>query len=102
MNRVRAKELLPIIQAYSEGKDIEVLDHTLAGDSWDYMGDDLNFSSEDLSYRVKPEPEVIYVNKMTGSKPSAYSTARDAMDCIANETEYEYVQKKFIEVQDND
>lgn len=50
MNRERAKELLPLIQAYAEGKNLQYL---YDGDTWIDV-DDPRFS-DDLCYRVKPE-----------------------------------------------
>jgi hypothetical protein len=53
MTRERAKELLPIIQAYAEGKDVQVFD----GCQWH----DLSKPSpafEGLEYRIKPEPKL--------------------------------------------
>ena len=54
MNRNQAKELLPIIQAYAEGKAIE--SRCIKGDKslW-YDDEDPSFDN-DLEYRIKPEP----------------------------------------------
>ena len=50
MTREEAKELLPIIQAYAEGKTIQILD----GDKWkDVYTTDFYGSSN--KYRIKPE-----------------------------------------------
>ena len=55
MNRNQAKELLPIIQAYSEGKAIE--SRCIKGDKslW-YDDEDPSFDN-DFEYRLKPEPK---------------------------------------------
>ena len=55
MNRNQAKALLPIIQAYAEGKTIE--SRCIKGDKslW-YDDEDLSFD-DDLEYRIKPEPK---------------------------------------------
>ena len=55
MNRNQAKELLPIIQAYAEGKAIE--SRCIKGDKslW-YDDEDPSFDN-DLEYRIKPEPK---------------------------------------------
>ena len=50
MTREEAKELLPIIQAYSEGKTIEYL----IDDKWIELKDP-TFNYNDSVYRVKPE-----------------------------------------------
>ena len=60
MNREQAKVLLPIIQAFSEGKQIQWLKPD--SDEWiDVVGGD-NVDFEDLTesnvaYRIKPEPK---------------------------------------------
>ena len=55
MNRNQAKALLPIIQAYAEGKAIE--SRCIKGDTslW-YDDEDPSFDN-DLEYRIKPEPK---------------------------------------------
>ena len=55
MNRKEAKELMPIIQAFAEGKAIE--SRCIKGDKslW-YDDEDPSFDN-DLEYRIKPEPK---------------------------------------------
>lgn len=55
MNRNQAKALLPIIQAYAEGKAIE--SRCIKGDKslW-YDDEDPSFDN-DFEYRIKPEPK---------------------------------------------
>lgn len=53
MNRSQAKELLPIIQAFAEGKTILVQEDI----DWCYLGDDADFNLNPLRYRIKPEPK---------------------------------------------
>ena len=50
MTREEAKELLPIIQAYAEGKDIEIL-----FDSEWITGTHLDFTLSPENYRIKPK-----------------------------------------------
>lgn len=50
MNREQAKELLPIIQAFAEGKTIQAA----GGRGW-YDVDNINSNS--CKYRIKPEPK---------------------------------------------
>ena len=62
MNRERARELLPIIRAYAEGKDVQlgsgknedgsVLWLDIPDPCWDGHG----------KYRIKPEPRVFWVH----------------------------------------
>lgn len=53
ITRKNAKELLPIIKAYSEGKEIEFLN--LEG-KWKLLTDPI-FDGEPFKYRIKPEPK---------------------------------------------
>ena len=52
MNRNQAKELLPFIQAFAEGKEIQQTD----GYDW-YDLDDPDFMANGNSYRIKPGPK---------------------------------------------
>ena len=52
MNREKAKALLPIIQAFAEGKTIEHCDNG----AW-WCDEDLSFSGDPSEYRIKPEPK---------------------------------------------
>ena len=53
MDRKQAKELLPIIQAFAEGKTILVQEDI----DWRYLSDDADFNLNPLRYRIKPEPK---------------------------------------------
>ena len=53
ITRENAKKLLPIIKAYSEGKEIEFLN---LGKKWKLLPDP-NFDGEPFQYRIKPEPK---------------------------------------------
>ena len=53
MNRQQAKELLPIIQAFAEGKTILVQD----GIDWCYLSNESDFNLNPQRYRIKPEPK---------------------------------------------
>lgn len=56
MNRKEAAELLPIIQAYAEGKTILVKDKRLSDeeDNWN-EANDCSFDIEKIDYRIKSE-----------------------------------------------
>jgi len=96
MNRSRAKELLPIIQAFAEGKDIQwQFDDEPDKSTWRAAGDIKERA--DCIYRIKPEPEVIYVNKPIIGKGSAYSSQYAAKGAALG-TNHQYIAKKFIEV----
>lgn len=53
MNRQEAKELLPIIQAFAEGKTILVQDCI----DWCYLSNESDFNLNPQRYRIKPEPK---------------------------------------------
>ena len=53
MTREQAKELLPIIQAFAEGKTIEIYNNT----EWqDLIIESIKFDCKPSCYRIKPEP----------------------------------------------
>lgn len=56
MNRNQAKELLPIIKAFSEGKTIQVKQTTGEWVSFSHISH-MSFDSEPKCYRIKPEPK---------------------------------------------
>nr|DAO34870.1 MAG TPA: hypothetical protein [Crassvirales sp.] len=59
MNRQQAKELLPIIQAFAEGKTIQYqYQYTHPTPQWrDVLpGESVGFSSHSSRYRIKPKP----------------------------------------------
>lgn len=54
MTREEAKELLPIIQAFAEGKTIEIYDNR----EWqDLIIGSIKFDCKPSRYRIKPEPK---------------------------------------------
>lgn len=54
MTREEAKELMPIIQAYAEGKEIEIF----IDGKWKIMANqNQDFGCGPSSYRIKPEPK---------------------------------------------
>lgn len=58
MTREEAKELLPIIKAFSEGKEIQI--KPKEGKFWSSSYTNINFSDLSMKtteYRIKPEPE---------------------------------------------
>lgn len=55
MDRNQAKELLPIIQAYAEGKVIE--SRCIKGDKSLWYDDEDPSFDDDFEYRIKPEPK---------------------------------------------
>lgn len=70
MNRKQAKEMLPIIQAFAEGKGVE----TKTGSGWISI-ENMSFAGNPESYRIKPEPE--------------YRPFKDAEECWAEMHKHE-------------
>ena len=92
MNREHIKELLPILQAYVEGKEIEV---RINGE-WVALGGHSYFTNAPETYRIKSEPRVIYVNIYKSGGYGAHNTAEAASGAVsAAVAEYTV---KFIEV----
>lgn len=56
MTREEARVLLPIIQAYAEGKTIQVIDTTDQCGKWEDVTD-LKINTDFEEYRIKPEPK---------------------------------------------
>lgn len=63
MNREQAKELLPIIKAFAEGKTIQVQE----GIDWCYLRNNADFNLNPSIYRIKPS--------------SKYRPFKDAEEC---------------------
>ena len=55
MTREEAKELLPVIKAFAEGKTIQVKVTDNRWYDWKDKTDELNFESGPQRYRIKPE-----------------------------------------------
>ena len=98
MNREEAKELLPIIQAFAEGKEVQCKDGM--GEWHHECATDPHFSNNE--WRIAPEPEVVYVNKLSGlcgGQARMYSTVLEANKAapLGGGSDYVYIAKKFIE-----
>jgi hypothetical protein len=62
MNRERARELLPIIQAFAEGGATEErIQERFLDEDWRPFDGYLMTESSDYSYRIKPEPREWWV-----------------------------------------
>ena len=62
MNRNQAKDMLPIIQAYAEGKAIE--SRYIKGDKSLWYDDEDPSFDDDFEYRIKPEPKYLPFRNM--------------------------------------
>ena len=83
MNRNKAKELLPIIEAFSEGRVIQSR-HIKGGASLWYEVETPNFDNNDFDYRIKPEPK--------------YRPFKDAEECWAEMLKHQpfgWVKEKY-------
>ena len=68
MNRKEAAELLPIIQAFAKGKDIEYRTKGF-NENWKKVTQINELSFKSFEYRIKPEPK--------------YRPFKDAKECMA-------------------
>jgi hypothetical protein len=67
--REDTKALLPIIEAYAEGKTIQV--RTEENKNWQDIASFCSFGSKPEDYRIKPEANVVYAIWIdNGSKPN--------------------------------
>ena len=79
MTKEKAKELLPIITAFAEGKTIEVKN---SKNEWNEI-DDPHFDVNPKAYRIKPEPEY---------RP--FESAEEFLIVMKQHTPYGYVRLK--------
>jgi len=84
MNRKEAKQLLPIIQAFAEGKGVE----TKTGSGWISI-ENMSFAGNPDSYRIKPEPK--------------YRPFKDAEECwqeMQKHQPFGYTYDRFNNIRD--
>ena len=88
MTRKEAKELLPIIQAFAEGKTIQIKKE---GD-WLEVGENTKvyFSESPSDYRIKPEP-----------KYRPFRTQEECWDEMHKHPDFGYVRGKSIQKYNN-
>lgn len=102
MTRENAKELLPIIKAYSEGKKIEYFN----GIKWENR-EELRFSSDPLYYRIKQEPKYRpfknveeCLNEMSKHQPFGWykynNKDYNLVTHLDNSTDFEYRFKNYL------
>lgn len=87
MNRKEAKHLLPIIQAFSEGKEIEGL-YKGTKSPW-FKIEDMDFNGG-IIFRIKPEPK--------------YRPFKDAEECWAEMLKHQpfgYTYDRFNDIRDS-
>ncbi len=94
MNRPKVRALIPIMQAYADGAQIEKYNI----DEWiECSTPEFRSANE---YRIKPEPEEIWVNKQLNEISNSYSSKQMAEDYQSPECTYEYIAKRFVEADD--
>lgn len=79
MTREFVKALLPVLQAYAEGKVVQLS----MGSTWSDVlpEEELDFDDEPMNYRIKPEPRTLYVAEYSdGSFGFAQTTRKAAED----------------------
>jgi hypothetical protein len=91
------QQQLAVMQAFVDGKTIEFRSKKHQN-SWGNMIQESLWSWSDTDYRVKPEPEVLYVNGYNHSDFCAYTT-RERARVAASPTAL-YVAKKFVAVEE--
>lgn len=100
MTRERAKELLPVLQAWAEGKEVQV---TLAGtEEWNNYGQpspliDPNFENPKWKWRVKPEAREWWVAFYSLGRRDWYKTEQD---CKADAFSCEPYPEEIIHVKE--
>ena len=72
MTRARTKLLLPVLQAWAEGKEIEY--RLVHGTEWVQCRreNEPDFKLEGLEWRLKPEPRRFWLNLYPGAQPAIY------------------------------
>ena len=82
MNRETAKALLPIIQAFAEGKTIE--SSNTRGSDWFEHKEDVTFNLEPTRYRIKPEPREFWIVNWNDGHTTVYSQKPSTDGAIVN------------------
>ena len=59
MDRLKAKQLLPILMTFAEGKTIEVNEQYGCEPHWEPLSNDPIWCKDACHYRIKPEPKYI-------------------------------------------
>lgn len=74
MNRERARELLPIIEAFANGEEIQVNSDVLGWTSYT----ELSFNERAEDYRIKPKPREFWISNFPeGDSRSNHRTVYD-------------------------
>ena len=93
MTRERAKELLPVIQAFADGKEVQFKSapRKYSTAKW-VTKEDMYFDTVD-EFRIKPEPRTFYMREFSDYYEGEFMDYNEDPDC-------QYI--KVIEVLDED
>jgi hypothetical protein len=95
------KEQLAVMQAFVDGKKVQVRTKS-PGNKWQELKVNCpSWQWDVVEYRIKPEPEVVYISK---SKYGSFYAHTDYESAVAgagmSATSYQYVGKKFVAVEE--
>ena len=93
MNRERAKELLPIIQAYAEGKEIECAPE----DGYEWFPCPCPAWSITNKYRIKQEPKTGWINIYRDIDEVSLYPSRQYADDVAHPSRIACIQITYYE-----
>jgi len=95
MTRERAKELLPMLQAFAEGKVVQWSRN--GGGDWKIAVDVISFEYVDHMCRIKPESREWYIAKDLDTKElTIYPTEGSLVDCIGLSSAVEIIKVKEV------
>lgn len=98
MNRERAKELLPIIQAFADDKTIQLRGRYT--DGWEDLRTSANFDDNDIEWRIKPEPRVFWINDYADGSIYIHKSQASSNSAQSINSKIEVI--KVIEVLEDD
>ena len=111
MNREQAKEIWFLIKAFGEGVTIQ-RELQIGGYGKDYRWADLDdicsihLINNPEEYRIKPEPEEIFVNKRFACLSGCYYSSEELAVKHSGHFEtgeaFEYIAKRFVEMEADD
>lgn len=95
MNKEQTKAAATVMQAFAEGKTIQLRRHG-TNNKWTIITGNPLWNWDDFDYRVKPEPEVVYLQI-----PSGHVSLTSSGWCFSNSKQVEGY-RKFVESFDED
>lgn len=102
MNRSQAQEIWFLIKAFGEGV---VTQWSVDREYWEDKTelDVFNLCECPHEYRIKPEPEEIWVNHYHNGCPCVYESVHAAINAAhGKETNYDYIAKRFVEADEDE